>query len=147
MLRTTAALVLPAAVLDVLASGASFLAQTTSAESPAAVTMLVAAITLAEAAGGALAGRLSGATLRGQWLLAAVGAIVVGVSSVLPSGILIAVVGLPSSALPFRCARRSCSGCRPTTREPAWRHSQARATWRARRSRCRWRVAGAIVAS
>ena len=105
LLRTTAALVLPAAFLNGLASGASFLAQTTGAESPASVTMIVAAITLAEAAGAALAARFSGATLRGQWLLAGAGTLVVGVSIVLQSEILIAAVALSplvGFALPLR---------------------------------------------
>ncbi|HLG59298.1 MAG TPA: MFS transporter [Vicinamibacterales bacterium] len=104
-LRTVAVLVAPAALLDGVASAASFLAQTTGDGGPEAVTILVAAITIAEAAGAAIAGRLSGPTLRGQWLLAAIGAIVVAASVALPAGLLIASIGLAGLlglALPLR---------------------------------------------
>jgi len=105
VLQTMTLLVLPAAILDGVTSAASFLAQTTSGGGPERVTILVAGITAAEAVGAALAGRLSGATIRGQWMLGAVGTAVVAVSAVLPAGLLVGAVGLSfvlGLALPLR---------------------------------------------
>ena len=104
-LRSIALLVVPAALLDGAAAGASFLAQTTGTESPEAVTLLVAAITLSEAAGSGLAGWIASRGIRAQWLLAAAGTTLIGLSAALPSGILIAAVALAfllGLALPWR---------------------------------------------
>ena len=92
--RRMAMLILPAALLGGLASASSFLAQTEGTMRPDAVTVLVAVITLAEAAGAALAAQLSGADVRGPWLLAAGGVALAGATVGLPSGMLIAAVAL-----------------------------------------------------
>ena len=55
---TLAALILPLSLLGGLASAASFLAQTSGESNPQRLTMLVAAITLAEAAGSIVAVRM-----------------------------------------------------------------------------------------
>jgi hypothetical protein len=73
--RSLAMTIMPAALLAGAASAASFLAQTTGANSPADVTVLVAVLTAAEAGGSALASRLPGANLGGQVRLAAFGSI------------------------------------------------------------------------
>jgi MFS family permease len=71
--RSLAMSIMPAALLGGAASAASFLAQTTGANSPANVTMLVATLTAAEAGGCALASRLPPATPRDQIHLAVLG--------------------------------------------------------------------------
>jgi hypothetical protein len=65
--------IIPAALLGGAASAASFLAQTTGANTPTYATLLVAAFTAAEAGGCALASRLPPATTGGQIRLAACG--------------------------------------------------------------------------
>jgi MFS family permease len=71
--RTLAMCIMPVALLGGAASAASFLAQTTGAYTPASVTVLVAALTAAEAGGSAVASRLPRARLRDQIRLAALG--------------------------------------------------------------------------
>jgi hypothetical protein len=71
--RRLVLLMLPAALLGGAASAASFLAQTTGASSPMALTMLVAALTASEAAGCAMASRLPPASWRHQFAYAAFG--------------------------------------------------------------------------
>jgi hypothetical protein len=73
--RSLAMSIMPAALLGGVASAGSFLAQTTAANGPATVTVLVAALTAAEAGGCALASRLPHATPRNQIQLAAFGSI------------------------------------------------------------------------
>ena len=68
---TLAALIVPAALVGAVASAASFLAQTGGTVDPLRLTVLVAAITLAEAAGSAVAAMLPGGTVRGQLVLGA----------------------------------------------------------------------------
>jgi hypothetical protein len=70
-----AMVIMPAALLGAAASAASFLAQTTGTNSPAAVTLLVAALTAAEAGGFAVAARLPAATWRDQCWLALFGSL------------------------------------------------------------------------
>jgi len=67
------ALMLPAAILGGTASVASFLAQTTGHGEPVGMTMLVAVVTLAEAAGSALAIRLTAVGVRTHRALAGAG--------------------------------------------------------------------------
>jgi hypothetical protein len=84
----------PAAFLGGAASVSSFLAQTSGHRDPASVTVLVALIASAEAAGAAIAMALPAAGARGQALLAGVGLISIGVAVVFPPAILTVVVGL-----------------------------------------------------
>jgi hypothetical protein len=71
--RPLAAFIVPAAILGGAASAASFLAQTAGGSTPATVTLLVAALTAAEAGGCALASRVPAAAPRDHVLLAALG--------------------------------------------------------------------------
>ena len=64
--KSLATAIIPAALLGGAVSAVSFLAQTTGANSPANVTVLVATLTAAEAGGCALASRLPHATPRDQ---------------------------------------------------------------------------------
>lgn len=99
--------IMPAALLGGAASAASFLAQTTGANSPANVTVLVATLTAAEAGGCALASRLPSATPRNQIQLAAFGSILfisaVTMAANLPLGAL-ALAFLSGVAQPLRAA-------------------------------------------
>jgi MFS family permease len=75
--RTVAALIAPASWLGALAGGAAFYAQTAGAASVERTTMLVAIITIAEAAGAFLAARLN-ASLQTQLVLALAGTALLG---------------------------------------------------------------------
>lgn len=102
-----ALLILPAAFLGGVAGAASFLAQTTGRGDPEGMTMLVAVITLAEAAGSALAVRLPGASIGAQAMLAAAGVVLIGVATTLPAAFLRVVVALSflvGVAAPLRAA-------------------------------------------
>jgi MFS family permease len=105
--RRLAISVMPAALLGGAGSAASFLAQTTGANSPANVTVLVAALTAAEAGGCALASRLPPATPRDQIQLAAFGSIVfvsaVAIPATLPF-VALALAFLLGVAQPLRAA-------------------------------------------
>jgi MFS family permease len=85
-------LILPVALIDALAASSSFLVQTEGILSPETLTLVVAAITLAEAAGAFAAARSSGCGLRGLWLLAGGGVVSFGVALMSDSGVLIAAV-------------------------------------------------------
>ena len=89
-----AALVPPAAMLSAWSSAASFLLQTASAEGAARMSVLVAAITLAEAAGAATAIRLAWSSVRAQWTLLSAGVLMGTMVLTWPSRLLPAVVGL-----------------------------------------------------
>jgi hypothetical protein len=99
--------IMPAALLGGAASVASFLAQTTGANSPANVTVLVATLTAVEAAGCALASRLPAATSSGQIQLAAFGSILfmsaLAVPATLPL-VALALAFLLGVAQPLRAA-------------------------------------------
>jgi MFS family permease len=97
--RTFVALVVPAAVLGAMANAAAFLAQTTEQSEVAGVTLLVAAITLVEAAGAALAGRVPWRGPRVHVMLTVTGVAVSAVSILavsrdVPGGLTFAAVGL-----------------------------------------------------
>ncbi|NOT24811.1 MAG: MFS transporter [Acidobacteria bacterium] len=87
-----AILILPVALIDALAASSSFLVQTEGILSPDALTLAVAAMTLAEAAGAFVAARSSGCGSRGLWLLASGGVVTFAAALVLTSGILLAAV-------------------------------------------------------
>jgi len=87
-------LILPVALIGGLASAASFLVQTEGILPPETLTAVVAAITLAEAAGAALAGRVRGIGVGHLWLGLTVGAAVAATTAGWPSGVLVAAVAL-----------------------------------------------------
>ena len=105
--RDLARATLPAALLGGAASAASFLAQTTGASTPVAVTILVAALTVAEAGGCAVASRLPHTTPRQQIQLAAFGALLFASAMAAPASLPIAALTLAfllGVAQPLRAA-------------------------------------------
>jgi len=88
-----AALIVPASCLGGLAGAASFFAQTSAWANAERTTLLVASLTLAEAAGAILARSLT-ADVRIQFVLAGVGTAILVPALFHPSAILLAVVGL-----------------------------------------------------
>jgi hypothetical protein len=87
------ALVLPAAMLGAGSSAASFVVQTTATTDAARMSMIVAAIALAEAAGSACAMRLPGCAVRTQWVMAAAG-LVASIAGWMFSSMLLPALGL-----------------------------------------------------
>lgn len=99
--------IMPAAILGGTASAVSFLAQTTGVNSPATVTVLVATLTGAEAAGCALASRLPPATPRDQIQLTAFGSILFMSAVAMPTILPLVAPGLAfllGVAQPLRAA-------------------------------------------
>jgi Major Facilitator Superfamily len=92
--RVVALLILPLAFLDAAGSTGSFLLQTTGDRGPAAVTLLVALITLSDAAGSALATRLPAAGVRMQLAIAALGLLLVVATLMIPSALVPATIAL-----------------------------------------------------
>jgi MFS family permease len=80
-----ALLILPASCLGAAAGAVAFLAQTTGIRDPGTLTMLVAGITLVEAAGSAVVTRLPPAGARTQIAIASIGAILLGIGLALPA--------------------------------------------------------------
>src|SRR5262245_52912939 len=100
-------LMAPAAFLGVAASVLSFVAQTTGHGTPGDMTLLVAALTLAEAAGSAAAMRATGAGVGVQQMLAALGAAACVVAALQPAAFIAAVIALSfleGAAHPLRAA-------------------------------------------
>jgi hypothetical protein len=141
--------IMPAALLGGAASGAAFLAQTAGANSPAQLTLLVAALTAAEAGGSWLASRLPPAASRDQVKLAAFG-LVLAVSAVaIPSSVPLVALGLAflsGAARPLRAAaiqRMAADGIRARAASVASACDMAVSTillpmaglWRGRRRR------------
>jgi hypothetical protein len=89
-----AALILPLALLDAAGSAGTFVMQTTGDRSPAAVTLLVALITLADAAGSALAMRLPQVGIRSQLGAAAAGTVFVATALTAPAALVPATIAL-----------------------------------------------------
>ena len=86
-------LIVPVALIDAAAAASSFLIQTEGILSPDVLTVIVAGVTLAEAAGAGIAARISGFCPRRILLVAVVGgAICFGTAMVLSCGILVAAV-------------------------------------------------------
>jgi hypothetical protein len=96
--RTAVLVILPVAFLGAATSACSFVLQTRGGNTASGVTMLVALITLADAAGSAVAMRLPAAHLRAQVLLAAVGAILAAVASASPSALVPSALALAFAA-------------------------------------------------
>jgi MFS family permease len=92
--KLTAAVILPLAFLDAITQAGSFIMQTNGAGGPSEVTLIVALITLADAAGSTLAMRLPAVGLRAQMALAAVGSIVAGIALTIPSALVPATIAL-----------------------------------------------------
>jgi hypothetical protein len=92
--RLAAAVILPLAFLDAITSAGSFIMQTTGGGGPSEVTLIVALITLADAAGSTLAMRLPPAGLRAQVALATLGAIVAGVALAIPAALVPSTIAL-----------------------------------------------------
>jgi len=92
--RVVALVILPLAFLDAAGSTGSFLLQTTGDRGPAAVTLLVALITLADAAGSALATRLPAAGVRMQLAIAALGSLLVMAALMIPRALVPATIAL-----------------------------------------------------
>jgi MFS transporter len=88
------ALIVPVAFLGGAASVGSFLAQTSASGTAAELTVLVAVITAAEAAGAALAPRIPAAGARGQLMLGLGGVLLIAAAFVAPNTFHAAVVGL-----------------------------------------------------
>jgi MFS family permease len=87
-------LTMPAALLGASAAAASFLAQTRGGWDPAGVTLLVAIVSLTEAAGSAVAMAVQPAGLPAQTLLAAAGAVAIGLAAIVPAAFLPVVAAL-----------------------------------------------------
>jgi len=105
--RSLAISIMPAALLGGAVSAASFLAQTTGANSPAHVTALVAVLTAAEAGGCALASRLPSATPNVQIQLAAFGAMLLMSAVAMPAAlppVALVLAFLAGVAQPLRAA-------------------------------------------
>jgi MFS family permease len=92
--RTAAIVILPLAFLDAITSAGSFILQTSGGNGASGVTLLVAIITLADAAGSTLAGRLPGRGRRVPVALAAAGAVVAGVALTWPDAFIPSILAL-----------------------------------------------------
>ena len=111
-------MIVPVALLGGASSVGSFLAQTSGGGGAAELTVLVALITAAEAAGAALAPRVPAAGGRGQLTLATCGALLVIAALIVPATFHAAVIGLSFLAgigEPLRASaiqRAACDGMR-----------------------------------
>jgi hypothetical protein len=84
----------PAALLSGAGTAVSFWAQTVRGSNPQRMTMLVAVITLAEAAGSMIAARFPTVGVRAQAVLAGIGAVAITAAVALPHALLPVVVGM-----------------------------------------------------
>jgi hypothetical protein len=92
--RIAAVVILPLALLDALTASGSFVLQTSGGSSPGQVTILVALITLADAAGSGLAMRLPAVGLRAQVGLAVAGVFVAVMAVTVPATLIPSIVAL-----------------------------------------------------
>jgi hypothetical protein len=100
-------LIVPMAFLGAAATFGSFLAQTTSGAGTGELTLLVALITVAEAAGAALAPRIPAANVRGQLTLALCGLALIAAAAVWATAfyaVVVALAFLAGIAEPLRAA-------------------------------------------
>ena len=93
-IRSLIALTLPVSLLGSAASAASFLAQTSGHGEPGRMSVLIAVVTLAEAAGAALAMRAAAADVTTMRTLFGLGAICAGVAVMMPGAFMPVVVAL-----------------------------------------------------
>jgi MFS family permease len=101
------ALIVPASLLGAAESAASFLVQTTAGLAPGPMTVFVAIVTLAEAAGSTLASRVARGDLGAQIALAGLGAAILAPSIAQEAPLFPAAVALSfllGVALPLRAA-------------------------------------------
>jgi MFS family permease len=147
--RSLATAIVPAALLGGALSAASFLAQTTGANTPANVTLLVAMLTAAEAVGCALASRLPSARPHVQIQLAAFGSILFMGAVAMPATLTIVAIVLAlllGVSQPLRAAaiqRLAADGIRARAASAATACDMAVSTivlplsglWRSRRRR------------
>jgi hypothetical protein len=125
-IRSLIALTLPVSLLGSAASAASFLAQTSGHGEPGRMSVLIAVVTLAEAAGAALAMRAAAAGVTTMRTLFGLGAICACVAVVMP-GCLHAGrrgAGRCSTASRIRSAPQPCSVQCPIRCGRAPRHSR-----------------------
>jgi hypothetical protein len=92
--RMVALVILPLALLDAAGTTGSFLIQATGESGPADVTLLVALITLAGAAGSALATRLPTVGLPIQFGVAAIGLMLAPIALAMPAALVPATIAL-----------------------------------------------------
>jgi MFS family permease len=92
--RRVALVIVPLAFLDAVTSAGSFLLQTSRGGAPGELTVIVALITLADAAGSTLAVRLPAVGLRTQVALAVSGAAVAGVALTVPAAMIPSIIAL-----------------------------------------------------
>jgi hypothetical protein len=92
--KMVALVIFPLAFLDASGSTGAFLLQTTGERGPVAVTVLVAVITLANAAGSVLAARLPATGARMQLTAAAIGALLVAVGLTFPAALVTVTIAL-----------------------------------------------------
>jgi hypothetical protein len=92
--RMVTLVIFPLAFLDAAGSTGAFLLQTTDERGPVAVTVLVALITLANAAGSALATRLPALGARAQLAAAAIGSLLVAVALMFPATLFAVTIAL-----------------------------------------------------
>jgi len=101
-----ARLIVPASLLGAVASAAVFLAQTAPDETPGRVTMLVASVTLAEAAGAFVGARFAGG-VRAQWMLMGLGITIAAAPLIAPAtrlGALVTACFLMGLSYPLRAS-------------------------------------------
>jgi len=99
-------LIVPASLLGAVASAAVFLAQTAPDGTPGQATMLVASVTLAEAAGAFVGARFAGG-VGVQWMLMGLGITIVAAPLIAPAphlGALVTVCFLMGLSYPLRAA-------------------------------------------
>lgn len=104
---SVALLIVPAGLLGALASAGAFIVQTGGDSDAARMTVLVALITLAEAAGSALAARVPQAGVRSQVVLASIGVVLFIAALVYPPALhplVLALAFLIGIAEPLRTA-------------------------------------------
>jgi len=89
-----ALVIFPLAFLDAAGSTGAFLLQTTGERGPVAVTVLVAVITLANAAGSVIATRLPATGARTQLTAAAIGSLLVAVGLTFPAALVTVTIAL-----------------------------------------------------
>jgi len=92
--RAAAVVILPLAFLDAATSAGSFILQTSGAGGASEVTLIVAIITLADAAGSTFAGHMPVTGARTQVALAAVGAVLAGIALMLPATLIPSTIAL-----------------------------------------------------
>jgi len=92
--KMVALVIFPLGFLDAAGSAGAFLLQTTGERGPVAVTVLVAVITLSNAAGSVLATRLPATGARTQLTAAAIGSLLVAVGLTFPAALVTVTIAL-----------------------------------------------------